>query len=154
MKTQETIYNACGEALAVLALCEKNLLSKIPNDVIKELANLAAESKKEILINPCETLTNQKISEQGKDIIALLYYNYIADENEKVELKKIFDENEKTYQKETQQNTNFNTMFAEKTNEDFFALNDFCPNNSLEEYKESLIQRLINFVLKILHIKK
>ncbi len=152
MNNQDTIYTACGEALAVLALCEKNLLNKIPNEIIKELASYAAESNKEILINPSETLINQKISEQGKDIIALLYYNYIADENEKVELKKMFDENEKTHQKENQTNYTFNTKFDENTNEDFWEAEDFIPNNSLEEYKESFLQKLIKFILKLLHI--
>ena len=152
MNNQDTIYTACGEALAVLALCEKNLLNKIPNEIIKELANYAAGSNKEILITPSETLINQKISEQGKNIIALLYYNYIADENEKVELKKMFDENEKMYQKETQTNYTFNKRFYENTNEDFWTVEDFIPNNSLEEYKESFLQKFIKFILKLLHI--
>ena len=69
--------DVCKETLSVLAYFDTNLIKKIPNHVLKKLGELAADSNTEFYINLEKNLNEQNISEKCKDLISLIYYNYI-----------------------------------------------------------------------------
>jgi hypothetical protein len=56
---------------------------------------MAADSKIEVSIDISKGLEEQDISQECKDMISLIYYKYIADNDEKKELIKIWAENDK-----------------------------------------------------------
>ena len=93
MEKQE-IYNAALEVLGVIEYVEPNISIKIPEDFILKLKELASKADILVVINPEKKLSEQNISETAKDLIALIYYSYIATENEKIILKECWNKNE------------------------------------------------------------
>lgn len=155
-KIQE-INDVCKEVLTVLAYFDENLIEQIPNRVLQKLNEFAANSNMNFYIDIEKDLNEQEISEEGKDFIALLYYSYIANEEEKKELTKKWNENEKIFQNELYEKFNPDDIFK-KTNKNIEDINKETTtsntNTSLIEYKESIFTKLKNFIFKILHISK
>lgn len=71
------------EILTVISYCDNSFLNNIPSNIIKNLTNLAADSTKEYYIEKEKDLTEQNISEECKDFIAIMYFMYISDSKEK-----------------------------------------------------------------------
>ena len=61
------------------------------NKIIK----LSADSKIEVNIDVNKTIEEQNISEESKNMLSLIYYKYIANNNEKKELIKLWEFNDK-----------------------------------------------------------
>ncbi len=129
------------EVLTVLSYCDKNIINKIPNSLIKELVNYAADSNIECVINSEKKLEEQNISEESKDLIALIYYSFIANEEGKKEIKENWDINETKYQEDLKDKYNVDNIFKNKNN-----INN--ENMCLVEYKEKNI--IIKFIKKII----
>lgn len=83
------------EVFVVLSNFNNEIIEKIPSRVFNKIANLAADSEIEVNIDMTKELEEQNISQESKDMISLLYYKYIADDDEKIELIKIWSNNEK-----------------------------------------------------------
>lgn len=83
------------EVITVLSYFNKDIIKKIPTNVFSNLVEMAADSKIEVSIDVTKGLEAQDISQECKDMISLIYYNYIADNDEKKELIKIWAENDK-----------------------------------------------------------
>lgn len=84
---------AVSETLEVLKFMEDDLLNKIPLEVIKKLK----AQKSPTYINKFDDAIEidfDKLDEKTKNILAVLYRDYIADEEEKIAFDKILDENE------------------------------------------------------------
>lgn len=88
-------YDVYKEALTFIAYFDKELLERLPQDMFEKLTNLAAESNTEFYVDVTKTLAEQKISEECKDLISLIYYNCIADETEKNEILRMWNINDK-----------------------------------------------------------
>lgn len=83
------------EVLIVLSHFNEELIKKIPQQVFNKLLELAADSEQNVVIDVNKGIEEQNISEESKDIISLIYYNCIADEQEKKELVNIWSDNDK-----------------------------------------------------------
>lgn len=83
------------ETLMILSYFDDDLLKKIPSKFFKKMCELAADSKMDFYIEKNKKLYEQNISEEAKDLISLIYYNYIAEDNEKKELIKTWYQNDK-----------------------------------------------------------
>ena len=86
------------EVLTILSYCDEDIINKVPNSLIKELVNYAGDSKVECFLLPEKKLEEQNISKEAKDLISLIYYSYIANQEEKREIEKIWYKNENKYQ--------------------------------------------------------
>ena len=113
---------AVSEALEVLKYLEDELLNKIPLNVIKKLKEQSLTSytnKFEDEVDP------SKLSDKAKNVIAVLYRDYIANEEEKVEFDKLLHENElkqvnqeytiKRFEKQEKQVSEFLPVVAKKS---------------------------------------
>ena len=78
------------EVLTYIAYFDEELLDAIPDQELQELNDKAADSEENFYINPDEPLEKQKISEEAKNLLALIFYNYVADEEEKKKLMKLW----------------------------------------------------------------
>ena len=94
MNNQE-INDIAKETLTVLSYFDDNLIKKIPEKFLDYLRNLASTSNYVTHIDVEKKLVNQDISEESKDLIALIYYSYIADEEERKEIIKSWNKNER-----------------------------------------------------------
>ena len=154
-KIQE-INDVCKEVLTILAYFNENLIEQIPNKTLQKLNEFAANSNMSFYIDIEKDLNEQKISEESKDFIALLYYSYIANEEEKKELSRKWNENEHNFQNELYQKFNPDDIFKRENNMQQDTKTMFPENNNtaLIEYKESFFTKFKNFIFKILHINK
>ncbi len=131
----------CKEVLTILSCSDKNIINKIPDSLIKELAKNAADAKNDCVIDPQKGIEEQNILEESKDFLALIYYSFIANEDEKEEIKKEWDANEKKYQEELNNKYNVDRIFKNRS--------DNNKTMALIEYKEENI--FIKIIKKILN---
>ena len=71
------------EVLTVLSYYNEELLKNLPDEIIKELTSLAADSDKDYFIKKDKKLIEQNLSEDCKDLLAIIFYNYQTDDKEK-----------------------------------------------------------------------
>ena len=83
------------EVLTVLSYYNEELLKNLPDEIMKELTSLAADSDKDYFIKKDKKLIEQNLSEDCKDLLAIIFYNYQTDDKEKEELLNKWIENEK-----------------------------------------------------------
>ena len=83
------------ECLTILSFCENSLIDKIPKEVIKNLTDIAADSEQDFYVEESKSLLEQKISPECRDMLGLMYFMYVADDNEKDELLNTWAKNER-----------------------------------------------------------
>ena len=136
------------EVISVLNYFDYDLIRRIPKKFLDYLKDKAKDSNKKVDIDINKSLLEQNISEESKDLIALIYYNYFADENEKSQISKIWVNNEKIYQKNLEENYDLNSIFKNNLEKEY---NKELP---LVIKKEGLLNKIINFIKKIFVNKK
>lgn len=123
------------------------------NEIPKKLRELFKKEKDNNYykgINLIIPIREQNLKSETLALIALLNLQYwCKNENEKEELKQIYEDNEKKYQEELKEKYNVDDIFKRKN------------DNKLEEnvvelivYKESIIKKFFEKIFQILHIKK
>ena len=108
------ISDISKETLTFLAFFDNEMIEKIPSSVITKLCEEAADSKLDFFIDTSKSFKEQKISEKGKDLIALIYYDYIAEEDEKKEILKQWNLNEENYRQTQEEKYNYDNLFKNK----------------------------------------
>lgn len=141
MENVQNISDISKETLTFLAFFESKMLEKIPSYIITNLCEEAADSKLDFYIDVNKKFGEQKISEKSKDLISLIYYNYIADEDEKKELLNRWNLNEKKFQEAQSEKYNYDNLFTKNMNTD--------DDKLLDVKKESLFEKIKNWVKKI-----
>ena len=117
------------EVVSILDYVDYELIKKIPIKFLDYLKNTAKDSSKKVDIDLNKSLLEQNISEESKDLIALIYYNYLASEEEKRKVLKTWENNEKIYQGNLE--------------------NEYDKELPLVIKKERLLDKIINFLKKI-----
>lgn len=131
MDKNQNISDISKETLTYLAFFDNEMISKIPSYVIRKLCQEAAESKLNFYINPNKKFEEQNISEKSKDLISLIYYEYIANEEEKKEILHKWNSNEDKYQNMQREKYNYNNLFK----------NNVCVE-LVETKKETIFQKI------------
>ena len=133
MTDSQEINDIAKETIYVLKNFNPTFTSKISKRILKDLEELAKTSKKEVKIDKTKSLKDQNILPETKDMIALLYYNYIALPEEKKEIIQKWNENEARYQERLRRKYNLDNVFKkENTKEN--------NNTSMIEYKKNIFQ--------------
>ena len=145
---QATMYS---EVYSILNMLGKNYRSSIP----KQILNLI-ENKRFKEYNPKYSVSiplwKQNISKDATEFICMLHYNYWAkNEDEKNEIDNILSTNQKKKDEYLKIKYNPDNIFKNNTN---IEKNIRAESTDLIEYKEPVIKKIINKILKILHIKK
>lgn len=138
------ISDVAKETITVLNYFNTEFVSKIPSNVLEGLKEVANKSSLTFNIKQNKKLAEQKISEETKDLISLIYYSYIATEEQKKELKKTWNENELLYQEELRKKYNTDNIFKrENTKKQCFK-----EETKLEmiEYKKSIFKKIIEII--------
>lgn len=111
MTNVQSISDISKETLIFLGFFEKSMIEKIPFYVITKLCEEAADSKLEFYIDLDKSFEEQQISEKSKDLIALIYYEYIASKEEKKKLLTQWNYNEKEYEEMKKEKYSFEDIF-------------------------------------------
>ena len=141
MENIQNISDISKETLTFLAFFDNKLIEKIPTHIISKLCEEAADSKLDFYIDTTKSFHEQNISEKSKDLISLIYYDYIAEEDEKKEILNQWNLNEKNYQKLQKEKYNYANLFSNKKNSTCVEL--------VEVKKENIFQKIINFFKKM-----
>ena len=83
------------ETLITLSYLNPSILKQIPKNLYQKITSLAALSKKDYYVDIEKPLEEQEISEDCKDLISIIYYLYVADDDEKRNLWNQWIQNEK-----------------------------------------------------------
>lgn len=87
------IYNGAKEVLALLEYFAPNILDSIPEKFNFTLKYLASKANVYVKIDYNKKLNEQKMSEAAKVLISLIYYSYIATDEEKNRIKENWENN-------------------------------------------------------------
>lgn len=71
------------EVLTIIYYSDKEIQDNIPDDVLKKLTILAADSNKNVYIEKDKSLNEQNLSKESLDYFSALYYLYVANSEEK-----------------------------------------------------------------------
>ena len=152
---ENTVKDIYSEVYAILNMLGKEYINKLPNDIY----NIIKEEKS-TEYNPVYATTvaldKQDVKKETISIIAFLHLNYWCNEEEKIKLRELFDENEDKYQEKLKQQEE-----QEVEQEDEEIQDD---NNEIEIGKEFLsmivykeenfAQRIFNKIRKLFSRKK
>ena len=115
MIDQIGVNDVANEILCVLEHFDDEFVSRIPNGVLNKLRKMAKDSSKKVIIDKSKKLNEQNLYPETKDFISILYYQYVANEEEKSQIIKVWSENEKIYQKELKEKYNEANLFEKKS---------------------------------------
>ena len=100
-----------AEAIAILENTDTLLLAKVPTKLIESLQEKADELGRRVNIDYSKDFSNQEISEQAKDIIALIYRDYWCTSEQREEINKALEENERKHNEEIREKYNPDNIF-------------------------------------------
>lgn len=137
MTNQVEIRDVAKETLYMLEYFNPKFIAKIPLSFMNNLKEIAKGSNMIVKVDRSRKLKDQPILEETKELIALIYYSYIATEEQKKELTEIWSENERVYQEELRKKYNPDNLFKKKTIEKE-------DNLQIVEYKRNILQKILD----------
>lgn len=126
MNMQE-MSNVAKQILILFNFTDKEIIDKIPKNLIEHLQRLAIDSNINFKYESDKSLDEQDILEETKDLLAAIFYSYIADGKEKEKILKTWNDNENKY----------NEIILNDYNLKFETTND---NTTIEKQENALIE--------------
>ena len=138
--------NALYQISEILKYVDDSLKNKIPEKFINYIeSNKSKNYNWEI--DTTLPLEQQELLQPTKEILTIIYRNYICNDNEKKELDKILNENEIKYQNELREKYNPDDIFKIKRK------NEQIENETTElvVYKESFFKKILSKIKLFFH---
>ena len=143
---------ALFEVYTILENTEEEIRSKIPEKFINFIKENMDENHN-FNLQYGKGLAEQNLMEETKQILALMYRDYICTKEERKEL--LEKEQEKRIEKETENkekyDINFEKIKANKRKEENYGVNE---TQLIDITKEKWYKKLINKILKVFGIRK
>ena len=146
MTKQLEMNDVAKEIVEVLKYFDSKFVSKIPIKFLDTLNELAKQSNLVINIDKDKKLKDQNISEETKDLLSLIYYDYIATDEEKNEIIKIWSENQLLHQEKRDKKYSQENLFKNKSANEYKQEITNLPSII---QKETVIQKIIKFLKRI-----
>jgi len=86
MKEEILNNDIAKEVLTIILNCATYIQEQIPEEFLKKLTDLAADSYLEVHLDKNKSLQEQNLSSDALDTFALLYYMYVSKDDEKKEI--------------------------------------------------------------------
>lgn len=134
---------AFSEVLDVLQHSEIEVIEKIPLEIIKKIKEKTCKEYIPREKNDC----NFNISEKAKSILAVIYQDYLCDDEEIDEFNQLLLDNEAEYQEQLREKYNPDTLFKNKRASVESSNN--AENMQMIEYKDSAFKKIINRIKKL-----
>lgn len=142
--------NALYQVSEVLKYVEEDLKEKIPEEFINYVElNKAKEYNWKI--DTTKPLEEQDLLQPTKEILTVIYRNYMCDDEQRKELDKILNENEIKYQKEIREKYNPDDIFKNRKKKVKTENVKNETTTAIVEYKESLFRKILNKIKLIFH---
>lgn len=139
-----------SEIDSFLSIIGEKYRNKIPNKLREMYKSEKAEG-----YNPKYTLEipleEQDIRRETISMIGLLHLNYWCEnEEEKKELQRLFNDNEKKHQEEIKMKYNPDNIFKRDLEKENIKKQEI----NIVEYKENFYQKIVRFIMKLFHKDK
>ena len=142
-------YSEIDEFLGLLSSEKRN---KVPQK-LRELFKRERDKEYIKRIDTTIPIKEQNLKEETLAIIALLNLQYwCEDEDEKERLQKVYSNNEKLYQEMLREKFNPDNIFKMRISKVENG-QEQIQNAQMIEYKEPIIKRILNGILRFLHLK-
>lgn len=148
----ENIIKTYSEIYCLLKCFPEEYINKIPNKLLDLIQN-KIDSKYFIEVDINKSLEEQKISQDTKNMLVVLKYNYWSNEEEKIQITEQLNENEKIFQAEQREKYNPDKVF-EKVIERKEKSKNSVSELSIIEYKESIISKIANKIKRYFKLRK
>ena len=136
---------AYSEVLEILKYISKEEFNKIPNDMI-EMFKENAMTSNNFIYDPNKTLQEQNVSELSRYIIAILFRDYWATENQR---QRILAKQKYERQKRKEEMYSYDNIFKKNNNDNISKqIEESSTEIQMVEYKEPVFKRIINKLLK------
>lgn len=143
---------AYTEVNCLLEYLPQSYVDNLPKKLI-ELIQKQSNEQYNINIDTNKSLLEQDFSQKTKDLIAVIKYNYWSTDEEKQQLKSIFYENERKYQKELLEKYNPNDIFKKKETKIEIPQEEVENNVQMVVYKENIFTRFFNKIKNLIRRK-
>ena len=130
---------AYSEVLEILKYIPKEELNKVPQDML-EMFKTNASYENQFIYDPNKTLQEQNVSETARAIIAILYRDYWATENQK---QKILNKQNLDREKMKEEMYSPDNIFLKHNIQ--HKENSTTNEIAMVEYKESIFTKIINW---------
>lgn len=141
--------NSLYQINEIIKYMTPNLKARIPKKFISYFENNKSKDYN-WKIDEAIPLEKQNLLPTTKEMLTVLYKDYICDDIERVELEKTLSNNEIKYQEELREKYNPDNIFKNKTKEvvDTVAENE---STSVVAYKESFFSKIISKIKLFFH---
>lgn len=147
---QDTIYsNALYQISEILNYVEKDLINKIPENLINYI-NQNKSKDYDWKIDTKLPLEKQELLQQTKEILTVIYRDYMCNASEREELDKTLNKNELKYQNELREKYNPDNLFK-KREKKIYSEQVESEDTSMVVYKQSLFRKILNKIKLLLH---
>lgn len=137
--------NSLYQISEILKYIEPNLKARIPK---KFISYFETNKSKDYNWNIDKSLSLEKqdLLPTTKEILTVLYKDYMCNDIERIELEKILNENEVNYQNELREKYNPDNLFKNKQKEVKKVLTE-----NVVPYKESFLKKIISKIKLFFH---
>ena len=148
MNKQE-MSDVAKQICTILEYVEPEVIKRIPSNIIEYFKKLGKESEIELKLEIGKGLNEQDILEETKDLLALIFYLYIAEENEKKEIMRRWSYNEEQYKEILKEKYQINFKKTEQ------VVPEIKEEKSLviQEGKSKLFYKIKQFIYRIFKTK-
>lgn len=136
---------AISEVLDILENSDDTISKKIPNKLIEFWQRNKSTTYKPNL-DHSKTINEMKLKEKTKDIITMIYLNYLCNENEKESIMDTLRKNEENYQLMLRNKYNPDNIFKKQTQQEIIKAEESIKNVAIVEYKESIFSKIIKVI--------
>lgn len=141
---------AYSEVLEILKYISTEEFNKIPNDMI-EMFKENAMTSNNFIYDPNKTLQEQNVSELSRYIIAILFRDYWATENQR---QRILAKQKYERQKRKEEMYSYDNIFKKNNNDNISKqIEESSTEIQMVEYKEPVFKRIINKLLKFFGVR-
>lgn len=141
--------NSIYQINEIIKYMKPTLKARIPKKFIVYFENNKSEDYN-WKIDETLPLEKQNLLPTTKEILTVLYKDYICNDVEKVKLEKILNDNEIKYQKKLKEKYNPDNIFNNKTEKVVDKITE-NENISVSTYKESFFSKIISKIKLFFH---
>lgn len=145
------LEKAYYEVSEILKYMSSDLVEKIPIKIRSFFEENKAKNYN-FKYNLNKSLDQQEVSQETNEILTILYRDYICDQEERTEIDKILDENEKAYQEELRKMYNPKDIFKNSKKEKTIKENLDQNNVVIIECQNGILKKIISKLKNIFKI--
>ena len=132
------------ELFQIIYLMPKNNIKKIPIDFINLLHKKKSNNWE--VIDNANNINVNNLNEDTKEYLAYIYLNYILEDEEKENYKRLLKENQEKYEKKV----DISNIFAKKNLETDERLQQANKNSALVIVKKNFFEKILEKIKKII----